>query len=79
MLGAMAMWDVEIVYREPTYELHRGLPPTEYRKRYEIDADTREEAIADATVVFQKARSHEGAGWAREIVRVACEPSARTR
>ena len=69
----MAMWHVVIVYREPTDELHRRLPPTEYRKRYEVDAATRDEAIADAKEMFEHARRHEGADWAREIVRTECE------
>jgi predicted phosphodiesterase len=70
--GASPRWKVLIVYREPTYEAERGLPPTEYRASFEVNAAHERDAKAAGLVAFRNAVRVETVGWPREIVRVEC-------
>lgn len=63
-------WTVLIAYREPTYEEHRGLPPTEYRARFFVEADDESDARAAGLADFRAAVRAEGVSWKRDVVSV---------
>lgn len=72
--AAFAVWDVRVVYREPTYEVHRGHGPAEYGAVYRVSAASETDAHVVATQRFRDAGDGQTVGWVREIVRFECQP-----
>ncbi len=70
------IWTVRVFFREPTYEAHRGLPPTEYRKSFAVVADSEDAARDTGLAMFRGYVRLDGVGWARSVVRVEVDPPA---
>jgi len=65
---------VTIPYREPTYELHTGRPRSlPYYARYNVTADSEEEAILKALSLLEKGWIQSGVGWVRAPERQAIQ------
>jgi hypothetical protein len=65
-------WDVRVVYREPTYEVHRGHGPAEYGVAFRVHAVDEAGASAEALREFRDVGNSQTVGWVREIVRCEC-------
>ena len=64
---------VEILYREPTYELHAGPKAEPYRWTYRVQATNEEQAKSLAIEDFRMLERNSSVGWTRVVseVRVA--------
>ena len=65
---------VTIPYKEPTYEAHTGRPRSlPYYARYNVTADSKEEAILKAISLLEKGWIQSGVGWVRVAERQAIQ------
>ncbi len=73
--SATDRYSVEIVYREPTYELRRGKKSRPYRYTFEVVASSEDSALRQAVTEFHETAQHSSVGWIREIVSTEVRPS----
>jgi 1,2-phenylacetyl-CoA epoxidase PaaB subunit len=59
---------VEILYREPTYEMRAGRKAEPYRWVFRVRAESRATAINAATEEFRRLEASSSVSWVREIV-----------
>ena len=62
------IYQVRILYREPTYEKRAGAKPKPYRWTLQVEADSPSDARSLAVKEFHRIKRLSGVAWCREVV-----------
>ena len=70
----MSKFKVTIIFREPSFEMHRNIrPESPFTIDYEMEANTKQEAVRKAKEYFRMVEQESGVHWQRNILSVIAE------